>query len=109
MTGACLVVHAPRKKSPIRMMVFCLPKHIQHGYYIKPMATKITFDTVRKIGLRLPGVEESTTYGVTSLKVDGKLLTCPAINKSAEPNSIVIRLDFDRRDDLLAEAPDTYY
>ncbi len=73
------------------------------------MPNKISFDTVRKIGLRLPGVEESTTYGVPSLKVRGQLLTCPAINKSAEPNSIVIRVGFDDRSELLEGAPDTYY
>ena len=31
----------------------------------------INFDTVRKIGLALPGVEESTAYGVPALKVHG--------------------------------------
>ena len=37
------------------------------------------------------------------------MLTCPAINKSAEPGSIVVRIDFEQRDALIAEAPDTYY
>lgn len=46
---------------------------------------------------------------MSSLKVGGKLLTCPAINKSAEPNSIVVRMDMDQRDALLAEAPEIYY
>jgi hypothetical protein len=70
---------------------------------------KITFDTVRKMGLRLPDVEESTTFGTPALKVRGQLLACPAINKSAEPGSIVVRLDFDTRDELIAGDPDTYY
>jgi hypothetical protein len=70
---------------------------------------KITFDTVRKIGLRLPDVEESTGYGTPALKVRGQLLACPAINKSAEPGSIVVRIDFDKRDELIAADPDTYY
>ena len=73
------------------------------------MRSKTTFDTVRKIGLALPEVEESTTYGVSSLKIRGKLLTCPAINKSAEPGSIVVRVSFEQRDELMAEAPDIYY
>ena len=38
----------------------------------------ISFDTVRKIGLALPGVEESTAYGAPALKVRGKLLACGA-------------------------------
>ena len=73
------------------------------------MANGITFDTVRKIGLALPGVEEATSYGVSSLKIRGQLFTCPAINKSAEPGSLVVRIDFDQRDGLLADDPETYY
>src|SRR5262245_42560721 len=73
------------------------------------MRTKTNFDTVKKIGLTLPGVEESRTYGVSSLKVRGKLMACPAINKAAEPNSLMIRVSFDERDALIGEDPDTYY
>jgi hypothetical protein len=47
--------------------------------------------------------------GSPSLKVRGKLLTCLAINKSAEPDSLAVRIDFDQRADLLAIAPDVYY
>ena len=69
----------------------------------------ITFDTVRKIGLSLPGVEESTTYGVSSLKVGGKMFACPAMNSSAEPGTLAVRLDIARRDEMIAADPDTYY
>ena len=71
--------------------------------------TKVTFDTVREIGLALPDVEESTMYGSLALKVHGKLLTCMAIHKSAEPESLAVRIDFDQRAGLLEEAPETYY
>jgi hypothetical protein len=70
---------------------------------------KLTFDTVRNIGLELPDVEESTTYGSPSLKVRGKLLTCLAIHKSAEPGSLAVRIDFEQREELMAADPDTYY
>lgn len=70
---------------------------------------KVTFDTVRKIGLTLPGVEVTKTYGVQALKVNGQLLACPAINKSAEPGSMMIRVDMDRRAELLEGDPATYY
>jgi hypothetical protein len=70
---------------------------------------KIDFDTVRKIGLALPDVEQSTTYRSPALKVRGKLLACIAIHKSAEPDSLAVSIDFDRRAELLAEAPDVYY
>jgi hypothetical protein len=69
----------------------------------------ITFDTVRKIGLALPDVEEGTAYGTPALKIRGELLTCMAINKSAEPGSLALRIDFDRRDELVAADPETYY
>src|ERR1051326_3305610 len=73
------------------------------------MPRKITFETVRKLAADLPGVEDGTSYGSPCIKIDGQLLTCIAINKSAEPNSLVIRIDFDQRDALIAEAPETYY
>jgi len=69
----------------------------------------IDFDTVRDIGLALPGVEESTAYGFPALKVQGKLLACVPANRSAEPGSMVFRVGFEDRAELLAAAPDVYY
>src|ERR1700733_8237680 len=69
----------------------------------------INFDTVRSIGLTLPGVEESTAYGQPALKVRGKLLACLPANRSAEPGSLAVRVDFADRAELLAAAPDVYY
>jgi len=71
--------------------------------------TKITFGVVREIGLALPDVEESSTRGAFALKVRGNLLACTAIHKSAKPDSLMVRIDFDQRAALLAEAPETYY
>ena len=73
------------------------------------LRSSINFDTVRNIGLTLPGVEESTAYGVPALKVHGKLLACVPANRSAEPASLVVRVDFDDRAELLAADPDVYY
>ncbi|HYL10387.1 MAG TPA: MmcQ/YjbR family DNA-binding protein [Candidatus Acidoferrales bacterium] len=70
---------------------------------------KISFETVRNIGLELPGVEEGTMYGSPALKVRGKLLTCLPIHRSAEPNSLAVSIDFEQRAELIATAPDTYY
>jgi hypothetical protein len=69
----------------------------------------INFDSVRKIGLALPGVEESTAYGSPAWKIHGKLLACLPAHRSAEPGSLVVRVDFDDRAELLAAAPDVYY
>jgi hypothetical protein len=69
----------------------------------------IDFETVRKIGLALPGVEEGTAYGSPALKVRGKLLACMAAHRSAEPGSLVVCVDFEDRAELLVADPDVYY
>jgi hypothetical protein len=69
----------------------------------------INFDTVRKIGLALPSVEEGTAYGAPALKVRGKLMACVPTHRTAEPGSLAIRVGFDDRAELLAAAPDVYY
>jgi hypothetical protein len=68
--------------------------------------SKIDFDSVRNIGLAMPGVEESTAYGNPALKVNGALLACVPAHRSAEPGSLVVRLDFEERAELLVAAPD---
>ena len=73
------------------------------------MPKTITFDTVQAMGLALPGVEEGTTYGARSLKVDGKKFACPAIHRSAEPDTLGVRIDFAQRDELMAADPEAYY
>jgi hypothetical protein len=69
----------------------------------------MTFRSVRAIGLKLPGAEEGTTYGTPALKVGGKMFACIASHRSAEPNTLAVRMDFAQRDALIAEDPDTYY
>ena len=59
--------------------------------------------------MALPDVEEDTIHGAPSLKVRGRLLTCPALHKSAEPDSLAVRIDVDQRTALLAADSDTYY
>ena len=70
---------------------------------------EITFETVRRIGIALPGVEESTAYGKPALKIRGKLLATLPANRSVEPNSIVVRVSSEQRDELLATDPEVYY
>jgi len=73
------------------------------------LANEINFDTVSKIGLTLPGVEEGQAYGMPALKVQGKLLACVPANRSVEPHSLVVRVSFDDRAELLATDPEVYY
>ena len=70
---------------------------------------KIGFDVVRAIAFELPGVSESTIHGAPSLKVRGKLLACPAIHKSAEANTLAVRIPVDQREELIAAEPSVYY
>src|SRR5262245_62453330 len=72
--------------------------------------SRITFDTVRAIGLQLPGTEAGTAYGSPMLRVNGRIFAGIAVNKQAEPDSLMVYVaDFDQRDALIAEDPDTYY
>ena len=73
------------------------------------MPKKTTFDTVREMGLALPDVEEGTVHGSPALKVRGKMFACLAIHRSAEPDSLAVRIDFDQREELMAADPKTYY
>jgi hypothetical protein len=69
----------------------------------------LTFDTVRELGLGLPGAEEGTSYGAPALKVCGKMFACVPTHRSAEPNSLAVRVSFEDRDYLLASDPTAYY
>ena len=68
-----------------------------------------TFKTVESIGRKLPDVEVTTTWGKPTMKVGGKMFVCIASHKSAEPNTLVVMMDFADRDALLEDDPDTYY
>ncbi len=76
---------------------------------MRKRVTSNSFDTVRKIGLALHGVEERTAFGKPALKIRGQLLACIPSHRSAEPDSLVVRVDFNDRAELLAAAPDAYY
>jgi hypothetical protein len=67
------------------------------------------FDAAIAIGRTLPDVEVTTTRDAPAFKVRGKMFACAAINKSAEPNSLVVRMDVAQRDLLIEEDPATYY
>jgi hypothetical protein len=74
------------------------------------MAKKtIDFDVVREIGLALPDVEQSTIHGAPSLKLRGKLLACPALHTSAEPNTLAVRIGFAERAKFLEAKPSVFY
>lgn len=62
------------------------------------------------MALGLPGVEALTKYdGSPVLKVAGIFMAGLATHRSAEPDTLVVRVGFEEREWLLADAPDTYY
>ena len=70
---------------------------------------KLEFNVVREIAMTLPGVEDSTIHGAPSLKVRGRLLTCPALHRSAESNTLAVRIGIETRAELMAADPNVYY
>jgi hypothetical protein len=86
-----------------------MPSTLRLGCGILMTTGPIDFDFVRKIVLALPNAKESSGRGTGSLKVRGKLLTCPAIHRSAEPHSLLVKIGFDERAKLIAADPDVYY
>ena len=73
------------------------------------MARSGRFKLVESIGRTLPDVEVTTTWGQPTLKVRGKMFACIASHKSAEPDTLVVRMDIADRDALIADDPQTYY
>ena len=69
----------------------------------------VTFETVRRVGAALPGVAESTAYGMPALKVGRELLASLPANRSVEPDSLVVRVSVVQRDELVAMEPAVYY
>src|SRR5438552_966792 len=53
--------------------------------------------------------EEGTMHGSPAFKVRGKLLACAAIHKSAEPDTLAVRIPFDLRAELMESDPQSYY
>ena len=76
---------------------------------MSPRAKSTSFGRVEKYGVKFPGVEVSTYFGTPALKVDGQMIACMASHKSAEPNTLVVRVDFLERDLRVANEPDVYY
>jgi hypothetical protein len=65
----------------------------------------VTFDTVRAIALTLPGAEETTSYGTPAFKVKGKLF----VRQHQDGVSLVIKIDVEDREILMAADPETFY
>jgi hypothetical protein len=67
----------------------------------------VTYDTVRRMALTFPNVEEGTSYKTPALKVKGKLFV--RWRTEADPDTIVLKMPFDQREELMAGDPETYF
>ena len=67
----------------------------------------VTYDTIRRIALTFPNVEESTSYGTPALKVRGKLFV--RWRNEEDADTVVLKMPFEQREHLMAEDPETYF
>ncbi|MBZ5535539.1 MAG: MmcQ/YjbR family DNA-binding protein [Acidobacteriia bacterium] len=65
----------------------------------------MTFETVRQIALSLEGVEEGTSYRTPAFRVRGELFA----RLREDPDSLVVRMDPEQREEMMAADPETYY
>jgi len=65
----------------------------------------VTFETAREVALRLPDVEESTSYGTPAFRVRKMLFA----RLHPDGESLVVRSDFDARDALLRAKPKSFH
>ena len=64
---------------------------------------------VRSIAMKLPDVEEGTTFGYPAFKVGGKAFAWFPKKKEVEPGSLGVRMSFLERDFRVAKTPAVYY
>jgi hypothetical protein len=66
----------------------------------------VTWEEVVALGLALPGVEVSTSYGTPALKVGGKLI---ARLKEDGETLVLARIGFDQREVLMEVEPEVFF
>jgi len=71
----------------------------------KQRGEPVTYETVRQLALTLPGAEEGTSYGTLACKVAGKLFA----RQHQDGESVVIRVDFEEREEFMSADPEKFY
>jgi len=64
---------------------------------------------VRAIAMKLPDVEEGTTFGYPAFKIGGKAFAWFPKKKEVEPESLGVRMSILERDFRIARNPGLYY
>jgi hypothetical protein len=76
----------------------------------RPKTLADAFEAVRTVGLALPDVQATTKYdGSPVLRVRGSFMAGLATHRSAEPDTLVVRVGIEEREWLMQDAPETYY
>ena len=65
----------------------------------------VKFEAVRRMALALDNVEEGTSYGTPAFKVGGVLF----LRLHQDLDSLVVRMDLERREEMMAADPEAYY
>lgn len=65
----------------------------------------MTFDTVRRLALAFPAVEEGTSYGTPAFRVRGKFMA--RLREDGE--SLAVKCGFDERDFRMQADPQTFF
>jgi hypothetical protein len=70
-----------------------------------PRKTKVTFQTVRRLALALPGVEEGTSYGTPAFRVRSRFL----LRLREDGDTLAVRCAFEERDFRMQADPVTFF
>jgi hypothetical protein len=65
----------------------------------------LTYDTIRQLGLALPGMEDGTSYGTPALKVCGRFVC--RLREDGE--TLALRIGFWEREELMTSDPETFF
>ena len=71
----------------------------------KSVNTGLTYEAFVQLGLALPGVVESTSYGTHALKAKGKLIA----RLKEDGQTVVLRSGWESREERMAVYPDVFY
>ena len=67
------------------------------------------FDVVRELGLAFPRARETRYYRRPALEIDREVFVVQTSHRSADPNSISVATEFERREKLIADNPRVFY
>ena len=70
-----------------------------------PKRTGVAFDTVRRLALAFPGVDEGTCYGTAAFRVRGRFLA----RLKEDGETLVVKCGFEERDFRMLADPATFF